>query len=81
MHRKIRTSSAGEGDAEHERMTMKSISTKLVLSALAVATLLVSPAFAKKAHPVTHGTSAYTMPGYDRDGGVVAIPNPEDSGK
>jgi hypothetical protein len=72
---------ATEGDAEHERMTMKSIGTKLALSALAVAALLVSPAFAKKAHPVTHGTSAYTMPGYDRDGGVVAIPNPEDSGK
>jgi hypothetical protein len=72
---------AAEGDAEHERMTMKSIGTKLVLSALAVAALLVSPAFAKKAHPVTHETSAYTMPGYDRDGGVVAIPNPDESGK
>jgi hypothetical protein len=60
---------------------MKSIGTKLILSALAIATLLVSPAFAKKAHPITHGTSAYTMSGYDRDGGVVAIPNPDDSEK
>lgn len=81
MHRTIITDFPVEGDAEHERMMMKSIGTKLVLSALAIAALLVSPAFAKKAHPVTHGTSAYTMPGYDRDGGVVAIPNPEDSGK
>ena len=60
---------------------MKSIGTKLILSALAIATLLVSPAFAKKAHSITHGTSAYTISGYDRDGGVVAIPNPDDSEK
>jgi hypothetical protein len=60
---------------------MKSIGTKLILSALAIATLLVSPAFAKNAHPITHGTSAYTISGYDRDGGVVAIPNPDDSEK
>lgn len=60
---------------------MKSIGAKLVLSALAIAAVFVSPAFAKKAHPVTHSTSTYTMPGYDRDGGVIAIPNSDNSGK
>jgi hypothetical protein len=57
---------------------MKSLNTKLVLSVLAIVAMLTSPAFAKKPHPVTYnnGSAVYNaIPGYDRDGAVVAIPD------
>jgi hypothetical protein len=58
---------------------MKSLNTKLVLSTFGiVAMLTTSPAFAKKPHPVTNnsGSAVYNaIPGYDRDGAVVAIPD------
>jgi hypothetical protein len=60
---------------------MKSLNTKLVLSALGIVALLTSPAFAKKSHSATHeateATAYGTIPGYDKDGGVVAVPNPD----
>jgi hypothetical protein len=57
---------------------MKSLNTKLVLSALGIVAMLTSPAFAKKSHSVTHEATAYsTISGYDKDGGVVAVPNPD----
>ena len=57
---------------------MKSLNTKLVLSALGIVAMLTGPAFAKKSHPVTHEAGAYgTISGYDKDGGVVEVPNPD----
>ncbi len=59
---------------------MKSLNTKSVLSALGIVAMLTGPAFAKKSHPATQETgSYYSIPGYDRDGGVVGIPNPDQS--
>ncbi len=62
---------------------MKSISTKLALAVLGVTAAFASPAFAKKAHHVSQDTQAYynAIPGYNKDGAVVAIPNPDDAGK
>jgi hypothetical protein len=58
---------------------MKSLTTKLVLSALAIA--ITSPAFAKKAHQVTTESGVYsTIPGYDKDGAVVGIPSTDQTG-
>jgi hypothetical protein len=55
---------------------MKSLNMKLVLSALGIVVALASPAFAKT--PQGNGAGAYnTIPGYDRDGNVVAVPNPD----
>ena len=57
---------------------MKSLNTKLVLSTFGIVAMLTSPAFAKKPHQVTHndGSAAYSViPGYDRDGAVVGIPD------
>jgi hypothetical protein len=62
---------------------MKSLDTKLVLSALGIVAMLTSPAFAKKAHQASHPSESAvynTIPGYDKDGGVVGIPDPEQSG-
>jgi hypothetical protein len=60
---------------------MKSLNTKLVLSALGIVAMLTSPALAKKAHPATHEAGIYnTIPGYDKDGAVVGVPNPDQSG-
>jgi hypothetical protein len=62
---------------------MKSINVKLVLSALGIVATLTSPAFAKKAHQVStdSGASAYSaIPGYSKDGDVVGIPDPDQSG-
>jgi hypothetical protein len=57
---------------------MKSLNTKLVLSALGIVAMLTGPAFAKKSHPATHEAGIYnTIPGYDKDGGVTAVPNPD----
>jgi hypothetical protein len=59
---------------------MKSLNIKLVLSALGIVAMLTGPALAKKQHQVTHETSDYnTIPGYDKDGAVVGIPNPDQS--
>ncbi|MGA2893437.1 MAG: hypothetical protein ABSE22_11235 [Xanthobacteraceae bacterium] len=61
---------------------MKSLNVKLALSALGIVAMLTSPALAKKAQPVTQesGASSTMIPGYDRDGGVVGIPNPDQAG-
>ena len=71
---------------------MKSLNAKWVLSVFAVVAMLTSPAFAKKAQQATYnkGAPAYgsvvgspvygAIPGYDSDGNVVAIPDPEQSG-
>ena len=62
---------------------MKSLNTKLVLSTFAIVAMLTSPAFAKKPQQVTHnnGSTVYdAIPGYDREGGVVGIPDPNQSG-
>jgi hypothetical protein len=61
---------------------MKSISTKVVLSALGISALLMTPALAKKAHTVSRDTGLYSaVSGYDKDGGVVGIPNPDEASK
>ncbi len=63
---------------------MKSMTTMLALAALAVTATLASPAFAKKAHHATQSTAVYSgvpIPGYDKDGAVVAIPNTDGVGK
>ena len=58
---------------------MKSLNTKLALSALGIVAMLTSPAFAQKRHHVTANQSAiYNMiPGYDEGGGVVGIADPD----
>jgi hypothetical protein len=69
---------------------MKSLNTKLVLSALGIVAMLTSPAFAQKRHRVNYlnqsavstaipGYDAVStaIPGYDKDGGVVGIANPD----
>jgi len=69
------------------RMHMKSLNTPSVLSAIVVVAMLTSPAFAQK-RQTTHvnqtavsktvpGYDSRTIAGYDRDGGVVAIPDPD----
>jgi hypothetical protein len=61
---------------------MKSLNTKLVLLALGIA-MLTSPAFAQKPQRATHvnqSAASNTIPGYDKDGSVVAIPDPEQYG-
>jgi|HubBroStandDraft_2_1064218.scaffolds.fasta_scaffold1076062_1 hypothetical protein len=60
---------------------MKSLNTKLVFSALGIVAMLTGPAFAKKPHQAPQGTAVYdTIPGYNKDGGVVGVPNPDQSG-
>lgn len=59
---------------------MKSLDTKLVLSALGIVAMLTGPAFAQKPQHVTHvnqSASSQTIPGYDRDGRTVEIPDPD----
>jgi hypothetical protein len=61
---------------------MKTLNAKLVLSALGIVAMLTGPAFAKKAHHVSHENSAADyeqIPSYDKDGGVVGIPDPDQS--
>jgi hypothetical protein len=73
-----------------ENAIMKSLNTKLVLSALGIVAMLTSPAFAQKRHHVGYvnqsavsraipGYEAVStaIPGYDKDGGVVGIANPD----
>jgi hypothetical protein len=54
---------------------MKSLNMKLVLSALGIVVALASPAFAKTSQQAANGSNS--IPGYDRDGSVVSIPNPD----
>ena len=67
---------------------MKTLSTKAVLTALAVTALVASPAFAKS-HRVVYQESAAgyataapgsDIPAYDNEGGVVGIANPDQYG-
>jgi hypothetical protein len=61
---------------------MKSPKTKFVLSIFAVAAVLTSPAFAKKAQQATQNNAPLygAIPGYGNEGNVVAIPDPDQSG-
>jgi hypothetical protein len=68
---------------------MSLLNTKVVLSALGIVALLASPAFAQKRQHVTHANQSNVsgvvpgydvsrvVPGYNRDGATVAIPNPD----
>ena len=61
---------------------MQSLNLKLALSAIGAIAMLTSPAFAKTPRQVTHndGSAAYNViPGYDRDGAVVGIPDRDQS--
>jgi hypothetical protein len=73
-----------------ENAKMKSLNTKLVLSALGIVAMLTSTAFAQKRHHVSYvnqsavstaipGYDAVStaIPGYDKVGGVVGIVNPD----
>ncbi len=63
---------------------MKSIGTKTVLAVLGMTATLMSPAFAKKVHRVSQDNTAVyynSIPGYDKDGAVVAIPNSDAAGR
>ena len=69
---------------------MKSLNTKLAVSAFGIVAMLTSPAFAKRHHVTPANQSAvhnvipsydesggYNMiPGYGESGGVVGVPNP-----
>jgi hypothetical protein len=66
---------------------MKTLSTKAVLTALAVTALLASPALAKSHRVLNQDNTAYTnayagsdIPAYDAEGGVVGIANPDQYG-
>lgn len=67
---------------------MKLLNTKVVLSALGIVAMVAGPAFAQKRQHVTHANQSDTssvvhgydapgVPGYNRDGETVAIPNPD----
>ena len=59
---------------------MNLLNTKVVLSALGIVAVLASPAFAQKRQHVTHlnqSESSQAIPGYDRNGTTVAIPDPD----
>jgi len=66
---------------------MKTLSTKAVLTALAVTALVASPAFAKS-HRVVYQDNAggyaaapgSDIPAYDSEGSVVGIANPDQYG-
>ncbi len=62
---------------------MKSLNTKLVLSALGIVAMLTSPALAQKPHrvvPANQSAVYNVIPGYDQDGRTVAIPDPDQYG-
>ena len=75
---------------------MKTLTTKVVLSALAITALVASPAFAKSHHVVNQDNAAVgyvdaapgyftaapgsDIPAYDSQGGVVGISNPDHYG-
>jgi hypothetical protein len=67
---------------------MKTLNTKLVISAFGIIAMLTSPAFAQKRHHVIRanqsavystipGDESGVIPGYAESGGVVALPNPD----
>ena len=68
---------------------MSLLNTKVVLSALGIVAILAGPAFAQKRQHVTHANqsdvfsvvpsydTSGVVPGYNRDGAIVAIPNPD----
>jgi hypothetical protein len=62
---------------------MRVLGTKAAISALALAALLTTPAFAAKRHQVSRdpGFAGYydatAIPGYDSQGNVVGVPNPD----
>jgi hypothetical protein len=60
---------------------MNLLNTKVALSALGIVAMLVaSPAFAQKRQDVTHPNRtdvSKAMPGYDKNGATVAIPDPD----
>jgi len=69
---------------------MNLLNTKVVLSALGIVAVLASPAFAQKRQHVTHAyqsdvsssvvpgdDGSRVVPGYNKDGATVAIPNPD----
>jgi hypothetical protein len=67
---------------------MKTLNTKLALSVLAVTALIASPALAKSHRVVLQDNAAATVyaapgndiPGYNADGSVVGIANPDQYG-
>jgi hypothetical protein len=74
----------GQGDEEIGCSNMKTLSTKVALSALAIAALLTSPAFAKSHHvsqdngaAINYAAPGNDIPGYTNDGSVVGIANPD----
>jgi hypothetical protein len=59
---------------------MTLLNTKVVLSALGIVAVLASPAFAQKRQHITHLNQpelSKVIPGYDRNGTTVAIPDPD----
>ena len=68
---------------------MNLFNTKVVLSALGIVAVLASPAFAQKRQHVTHVNQSdisrvvpandvsRPVPGYNKDGATVAIPDPD----
>jgi hypothetical protein len=59
---------------------MKSLNTKLVLAAFGILVMLASPAFAKQPKQATQATAYDGISGYNANGDVVEIPNPDQSG-
>lgn len=68
---------------------MKTLSTKLALSVLAITALIASPALAKSHRVVNQDNAAANyvtaapgsdIPAYDSQGGVVGIANPDQYG-
>jgi hypothetical protein len=61
---------------------MHLLNMKVALSALGIVAMLASPAFAQKRQDVTHPNRtdvSKAIPGYDKDGTAVAIPDPDSS--
>lgn len=59
---------------------MKSLNTKLLLSALGIVAMLSSPALAQRSQHLTNAnqsTVSRTIPGYDSNGRTVEIPDPD----
>jgi hypothetical protein len=59
---------------------MKSLNTKLVLAAFGIVAMLTGPAFAKQPKQATQAEAYDGISGYDGNGAVVEIPNPDQSG-
>jgi hypothetical protein len=59
---------------------MKSLNTKMVLAAFGILAMLAGPAFAKQQKQATQAGAYDGISGYDGNGAVVEIPNPDQSG-